>query len=459
MSSIIFAAAVVLTPLAAGAPLARMQSLNRWNLGARAALAWAGGTVGLALLLMLLASLGLRWWSWMVPTMAGASVVVACRMRPLHRPGGEGYDDRDPSPHRALAVVLFAIVAVAGLAQFAGATATSADLAYVWGPKAVFFALDRGLAFEQTTRPYLIHLHPNYPPLWPLLLAWGASLSRSMPWTLVPVLTWLTLIATTALVHALLRSRLPACHAAVASCLWFAVLTSSTVGSFSGGNAEALLVLFVTLAVTAVVLETAERPPDHRWIAAGALAGAVLTKSEGAVAALLLVAGVLVRDWRWRRPQPVQSAALLAAPAGAAAVLWAAVRAAHGLPLADPIREAPLEMSLTHLRLILEVCFVLLFGGVLWVAWLIPLVALLAGGLATSPMRVLPGLALTFGLPAFAVAYYLHASGDPRELIVWTFPRLIQPAVSAWLVSAAVLALDRDRRSELESPDLQETTR
>jgi hypothetical protein len=218
-------------------------------------------------------------------------------------------------------------------------------------------------------------------------------------------------------------------------------------------------VLFVTLAVTAVVLESAERPPDHRWIAAGALAGAVLTKSEGAVAALLLVAGVLVRDWRWRRPQPVQSAALLAAPAGAAAVLWAAVRAAHGLPLADPIREAPLDMSLTHLRLILEVCFVLLFGGVLWVAWLIPLVALLAGGLATSPMRVLPGLALTFGLPAFAVAYYLHASGDPRELIVWTFPRLIQPAVSAWLVSAAVLALDRDRRSELESPDLQETTR
>ena len=38
----------------------------------------------------------------------------------------------------------------------------------------------------------------------------------------------------------------------------------------------------------------------------------------------------------------------------------------------------------------------------------------------------------------FAFVYYLHAVGDPLELVVWTFPRLIQPALSAWILSLGV---------------------
>jgi hypothetical protein len=84
------------------------------------------------------------------------------------------------------------------------------------------------------------------------------------------------------------------------------------------------------------------------------------------------------------------------------------------------------------------VCTRLLGDGVSWIGWFAPLIAVSATR-PLRPLRILPGLAVAGGLPAFAVFYYLHAVGNPVELIVWTFPRLVQPALSAWIVCLGIL--------------------
>jgi hypothetical protein len=435
MTSAVFIIAMLAVPLVFGLPLLRVPSLDGVTLPARTAIAWAGGTLAVAALLTALAALGVAWKPWLVLAIAVISVVVASRMQaPRSRAGAtEPRFDRPTLVAAALAVA----IAGAGLIQFAAGAATSADLSYFWGVKAARFALDRGIDFQWLQQPYLIHLHPNYPPLWPVSLAWGALVAGALPWTVVPVLTWVYLAATGLIIHSLLCCPLGRREATVVSLLWFAVLTGSTVQSFSGGSAEGPLLLFVTVAVTALVVEVRAESPKLRWLAAGALAGAVLTKSVGAVAAILVIAGTAIRDGVWRRPRPIRSAMRLALPTLVVGGLWAAIRVAHGVPLTDPIRETALHVDFSQLDVILKVCVRLLGTGVLAVGWLAPLVAT-SMTKRLLPIRVLPGLAVAVGIPLFAVVYYLHAAGNPVNLIVWTFPRLLQPAISVWIVCLGV---------------------
>ncbi len=279
MISVVFIVAMLAVPLVFGLPLLRVPSLAGFTLPARTATAWAGGTLALAALLTALAAMGVAWKPWLVLAIAVIPVVVASRMQAPRSRAGTTVPtfDRPTLVAAALAVT----IAGAGLVQFAAGAATSADLSYFWGVKATRFALDRGIDFQWLQQPHLIHLHPNYPPLWPVSLAWGALVAGPLPWTTVPILTWLYVIATGLILHSLLRRRLGRRGATVVSLLWFAVLIGSTARSFSGGSAEGPLLLFVTVAVTTLVVEDRDDAPKLRWLAAGALAGAVLTKSEG----------------------------------------------------------------------------------------------------------------------------------------------------------------------------------
>ena len=437
MTTVLFLAAILMTPLAFALPAFRIRSLSHLDLPARVATCWAGGTLVLSVLLTVLAALGIAWRPWLVIALAVIPALLAWRMPAAQRQPGPRVSGNDRTS-TVMAALCAVIIAGTGLAQFAAGSATSADLSYFWGVKAVHFALDRGMDFHWMQLPFLIHLHPNYPPLWPVILGWGALISGSMPWPVVPVVTWVYVAATGLIVHSMLRRPLGGRGATVVSCLWFAALIGSTVRSFSGGTAEGPLLLFVTLAVTALVAERRHEAPRFRWLAAGALAGAVLTKSEGAVAAALVVAGAVARDVLWRRHGVVRRTAQLVAPMAAAAGFWVAIKLAHGLPLTDPIREAAFRVSFRYRGQIIGSCARLLGAGGLWVGWLAPLIAVLAS-MSVRPLRALPGLLVAGGLPVFAIFYYLHANGDPVELIAWTFPRLVQPAISAWIVSLGVV--------------------
>jgi len=436
MTGILFMTAVLGAPFVLGIPAVVHPSAKHLAPTAKVALAWSMGTVVLTITLTILSATGLKWTPWWILLACLAALAVSRKM--IHAsPALDTVHEHTTRFGFSFRFLCFALVAGGGLFAFIFGFATSADLSYFWGVKAVHFALDRGIDFELLRQPYMIHLHPNYPPLWPVLLGWGTLIAKSLPWLVLPSLTWVCLMAAVTVIHSVLDSRLGPRAASVITCLWFAVLVTMTVKSFSGGNADGPLVMFLSIALVVILTEAREGPRPLRWLAALALSGAAFTKSEGAVATLLIVVGATVRDVAWRRPKAFRQAALLVTPAAATVVLWVVVRTAHGIPLSDPIRETAFSISLDHVGVIVHVCLRLLVSPVVAVGWSVPLVtALVVRGRGLA--RSLPGVVATLGMLAFAGVYYLHAVGNPLQLIVWTFPRLIQPAMSAWILGLGV---------------------
>jgi hypothetical protein len=437
MTLAVFLAAIIGVPCAVGLPVAFHRTLRGYSFAARTSLAWATGSLAVAAILTVESAFGFRWSPWFIIFITVLTLVAALLTTRTETPmlpaprTTVGYETRVVS-------VTILLIAAAGLLSFAAGAATSADLSYFWGVKAVHFALERGIDFDLLRQPYMIHLHPNYPPLWPVLLGWGSMIAGSMPWLAISSLTWICLSAAAAVIFSVLETRLGMPAAAVVTCFWYGVLMSMATASFSGGNADGFLLLCVSIALVVILTEPASGPRQLRWVAAIALAGAVFTKSEGGVVAALIIGGTTTRDLIWKRPRVVREALTLISPAFVALAIWAAVRITHDLPLADPIREKAFVISFVNIDLVLRVCGRLLATGPAAVGWFVPLISLLLMG--WRPLsRALPGLATAFGVPLFAVIYYLHAVGDPLELIVWTFPRLIQTAVSAWILGLGVV--------------------
>lgn len=436
MTSIVFFAAVLGTSAVLGLPVAVQPTLRHLAIPARVALAWATGSLILTLILTSLSAIGMQWTLWWILPACITALAISSKLIQRNQAA-------KPGPSNSTRFKLsfgslgFALVAGSGLFAFVFGFATSADLSYFWGVKAAHFAIERGIDFELLRQPYMIHLHPNYPPLWPVLLAWGALTARSMPWLAIPSLTWVCLTAAAAVIFSVLETRLGGRAATAVTLLWYAVLSTMMVTSFSGGNADGPLVLFLSVALVVILAEPEDGPRHLRWLAAIALAGAVFTKSEGAVAASLIVAGTAARDLIWRRSTVLRQTAFLIAPASAIVLLWVVVRVVNDIPLTDPIRENMFQISFEHIRLITHVCIRILTTGVVLVGWLVPLGSVFIAG-HRRLVRATPGVATALGILAFAATYYLHAAGDPFQLIVWTFPRLIQPAMSAWILGFGV---------------------
>jgi hypothetical protein len=438
MTGLVFLATVVGTSIILGLPAAVHPTLRHLSLPARASLAWATGSLVLTTTLTCLSAIGLNWTVWWVLLACTSAIAITSWTA---RKGGSAQTGPRPPGHVgvSLRTVCFALIAGGGMYAFVFGVATSADLSYFWGVKAIHFALERGIDFELLKQPYMIHLHPNYPPLWPVLLGWGAIVARTTPWIAIPLLTWVCLTAAAAVIFSVLEHRLGGRGAAAVTCLWYGVLSTMMVTSFSGGNADGPLILYLSIALVVILTEAEAGPQRLRWIAGVAFAGAVFTKSEGAVAVALIAIGTAVRDVIWRRPAVLQQTLRLISPAAAMFALWIAVRIVHRLPLTDPIRESVFHFSFDHLGLILRVCTRFLATGVVAVALIVPLVTLLVVG-RRSLARAIPGVVTALGILVFAISYYLHAADHPLELIVWTFPRLIQPALTAWILGLGVAA-------------------
>ena len=456
MTTAVFLAVVCGVPLIVGFPVAVQPSVQQLPLATKGSLAWATGCLFLTMFLTLLSAVGIPWTLWCVAFPCVAALAVAARqIRKTHlvlqRPVDVIGSRASFSP------LCFAFIAGIGLFLFVFAFATSADLSYFWGVKAAHFAIDRGIDFELLRQPHLIHLHPNYPPLWPVLLGCGAMIAGTMPWFAVPPLTWLCLTAGAAIVFGALETRLGARAAGVVTCLWYAVLTAMMVRSFSGGNAEGYLVMSVSVALVVILTEVKDEPPQLRWLAAIFLAGAVFTKSEGIIIGMLIACGTVVRDVAWRRRGVLRQTALLISPAVATAAVWIIVRMAHGVRLTDPIRETAFHVTFDHIGLIVQVCARFLVTGAVTAGWLVPLVAVLVVARRRVD-RAIPSIVTAVGILGFAMTYYLHAMSNPLQLIGWTFPRLVQPAISAWILGGGVAVFSlpdaRDTRSTIpDGPD------
>jgi hypothetical protein len=415
-------------------------SLRAASLPARAAAALGFGAVLLTVWGTLLTAAGLL---WSVPLLAALPLAISLaaalrwRSRPAESlpPVGAG---------RWARLALFSVgglsLALLGWALLTG-QATSADYLFFWGVKAARFADVRGVDITLLRWRFFSHGVADYPPLVPIVQAFGAMAARELPWRTVPFTSILWVAAAAPMLRALLRRQLDGDAATAVTTFWIAAMSASVASSLSGANAEAPLLFFESVAVAALLTEC---PSSSRFLPALMLAGAVLTKVEGTVAAILLVLGVIARDALEKRPNRVRRAAALALPAAAAASLWFFFQFRFGLRPGFRGHGGLLELSFDHIGTILGRLPLTLEAGTSWLSWALPAALLIAT--RPSLTRLLPAITLAAGLLAFLVFDYLHDRENPALRIVWTAPRVSQPALSALILAAGLAAFDVERR-------------
>jgi len=298
-----------------------------------------------------------------------------------------------------------------------------------WGTKSVHFALSRSL-----DAGYLLSRYApprvDYPPLLPIFQAWGLLFSHSMPWITAAAMSAVWLAAAVPVINWLTGS----VHA---TAFWTAAMAASLAFCGSGGNAEAMLVVYISVGAAAVV---AQRTSN----AAIAFAGAMLTKEEALVTIGAILIGVVIHDRAIRR------AAILAASSAAAASLWFAFQKRFGMHVGYD------RVTLTHvfhwsnLPTIFREAPKSLAAGCWGLSWLIPLAILIYIALK-MPERLKVAIPLLVPIPllfAFLVYLYLQFENSLAMKMWWILPRLSQPALSLLILAAAFAAGDRMRRHE-----------
>ncbi|MFN2384985.1 MAG: hypothetical protein ABR576_01630 [Thermoanaerobaculia bacterium] len=361
---------------------------------------------------------------------------------------------RDPAaaerPARWAAVAGAALVTLASahlFASLATSRSTSVDYLFFWGVKAVHFADARGIDVELLKWRFFGHGVPEYPPLVPIVQAWGILIAGEMPWRRAgPFASSLWFLAALPVVFAMLRRRIGGSPAAAVTAYWAVALAISLSVSYSGGNAEAPLLFYETVALLALTTETRDAPASDRWLPAAALAGAALTKVEALPAAAFLILGTLLRDSIEGRSGVLRRAARLVALPVAAVSCWFAFQLLSGLPVGYRGHGRLLELHPENLASIGREMFRNLDAGTHGMSWGVPAVLLLLFG--RGPGRALPALAMAAGILLFLAFDYLHDPTDPWERIGWTFPRVSQPALSALILGAALAMFGGPRRDE-----------
>ncbi len=420
---------------ALGAEAAFHPSVRSMSLAARAAAAMGAGAValtleatlysiggipwtvpGLGIPLLLLSILCAFWWrGWPAPARS-----------PIRIPRGMA------ACSAAVCVLSLSYLAL----SFTSSSATSVDFLFFWGVKAARFAEVRGFDAGLLRNPFFIHAVPDYPPLVPVIEAWGCLAAGKMPWRAVPAASTLWAAAAVPLLFERFRRLLGDGAAAGLAAFWIATLSVSLAYSYSGGNAEAPLVFFESVGLAWLLTE--EMPWESRFFPSLILCGAALTKVEGLAAIVFLAAGLVLKDRGPLLLRVRRSLALVAGPA-VCVVLWFLYQASRSLPVGYRPHGELLQVFPQHLGKILEAMLRNLDAGSLWLPWVFAILFL--GARRSDRRAAAPALVLAIGLLSFLVFDYLHDRQDPTERIGWTSPRVAQPALSAALLGAGVLSM------------------
>jgi hypothetical protein len=405
---------------------------------ARLAAAFLFGAVALSVEAIVFSLIGVEWSTATIGVPLVFFSAVATSILRARDFGAEPAPDEDARGSGAVLVVASLVIALA-FAHLAFATlaarATSADYLLFWGVKGVRFANARGIDVSFLTLPLAIHAHTNYPPLVPIQYAWGAIGAGSFPWRggLLTMPIWFA--ATASLLYGIMRVRLTRKRAVCAVALWSVLLASSLVVSYSAGSAEPELLAFETIAVAAVVF-----PRDRAgWLIAGvALGGAMLSKNDAAIGGSVLVAGALAAELIARRRISAADLASLIVVPLALFSTWPLFECFRRVPMIDVGRETFATFSFRFVGQIAKALAENLAVGTSGISWIVLLI-LIAVGWKRWPL-FLPAMAFAVAVVTLFAAYYLLHPGDPTVWIRNSYPRLIQPALSA-LVIAATLAL------------------
>lgn len=303
-----------LLPLALALLLLAPGRTARRILGSREddlALDLAAGLVVLHLLLLVTSLAGIP-WRWLTPALAACLLALAwprgVPVGPARRRSRIGVGD---------------LVAAGAVGFFATLTAgswlTTPDYIYHWGAKARHFALADGIDWYYLAASHNWRIHPDYPNLWPEIVAISARLlgSSDSPVLLLwsPLLVGVLLLtARRTLDQVAHRASQPAMAALALALVGFAV------GHEMAGAADWLIALAGALAVPAL-LAPRDLEGDARIAVAAALAAS--SKIEGVPFAVCLVAAHLVGrgEGRFRLPS-WQSLVRIGLPIAAVLVPW-----------------------------------------------------------------------------------------------------------------------------------------
>ena len=341
------------------------------------------GIVAVALLMMGVAYCGMRWSVVGVVLVGVVLGGVAAGRVPADRPAG--------SRRSEVAIAIFAILLVAWIVI--GGAATSFDALLFWGAKGQQFGVARTIDVGFLRAPEHYLMHPDYPPLVPLLYACTMIGSDRLNWFVVILSSPLFLALATCAVWAF-RPRLTAVFATMFGFLF--VLNSV------GGNAEPALIFFETVALVS----------DDDLLTSCALTGAALTKFEGGVFAVVFVI--------------VTKRLLLGALPAAALGSWIAfvrverITEAYAGTMYGPFSTAHLGTVVREL--LHEAAF-----GVAFIPWIVAAVFLV------KSRNRLPALVIAAVMIAFFLFVYARA-GDTTTLLLSSAKRVLLTPLLALLL-------------------------
>ncbi len=289
------------------------------------------------------------------------------------------------------------------------------DFRYIWGLKARVFAMAGAHDLGWLAQSSHSFAHPDYPPLWPDLMA--AGITAGAPAGKVAA-GWGAVLAL-GLGAACWRLARPAGRplAALAALTgaWFPTLLAPHI-SYSG-SAEPLAAFLFAAALTATAWSG--RNTGSWPLLAAALAALAVTKNEGSVLALLLVVCVLHRVGKRQRPWVVAAAV-------APLALWQLTVTAAGIPRLgadlDPARMISRAAAMPGT--ILSITTPVLLLEILGVA--LVLTAPRFGG--SRPLKLM----LTLWLAAVGLAYlssphdlHWHLETSLQRILVIPLPALL----------------------------------
>ena len=211
------------------------------------------------------------------------------------------------------ALIIIAILVIYGLLD---ARLSCGDLHFFWGPKAVHFYRDGGVTLGFLADPNTVRMNPGYPLLLPLIYVWSETIARQFSWFSAVLATALFLFGSVALVRSTSRDDRTAVLMAATLAYTFAIANAAGAG-------EPPLIFFETLAIVAITFIRDERA--QIVLAALGLAGAVMTKIEGATFAIAVIIALLVIRKTYKRTM------LIAAPAAILLGGWLAFVKLHNL--------------------------------------------------------------------------------------------------------------------------------
>ena len=410
-----------------GIGILRLDAVRKLDLGGRIAVAGAAGTAIVAAVLAALSIVSVEWSRSVVisivcvisaTTALGDSDPLIRLRHLLPRPRERRALEVSaaPSSVNPLAIATLIIIAVLLIYGLLDARLSCGDLHFFWGPKAVRFYRDGGVALGFLADPNTVRMNPGYPLLLPLIYAWSQTIAGHFSWFSAVLSTALFVFGSVAL----LRSTSGDDRSAV---LMAATLAYAFAIADAAGAGEPPLIFFETLAIVAITFIR-----DHRAqtiLAALGLAGAVMTKIEGATFAIaVVIAIVIVR-------RTIKRTLLISAPAALLLGAWLAFVRMHNL--SEYYRGAAMPIYFAAVRTTLATLMKAASYELYGLPWIVPIVLIVI-----APNRRNAALPLLIAFLTFIAAFffYIHLP-DPTWWILSSAPRVLLTPLTALLIASA----------------------